>query len=118
MSQDRPRVGYLVKVRFSKKRPLPGAIEGTKTQDLEGLDIFRLPHGTTVNDAINGNNGASKWAYFPTNGLDSEIHIRPQELGITGFWSMFWGGYRVRASEIFVEMYAYHTMRQNQGLAT
>ena len=118
LSRDRPRVGYLIKVRFSKKRPLPGSIKGTNTQDLEGLDIFRLPHGTTVNDAMNGNNGASKWAYFPSTGLDDEIHIRPQDLGITGFWSVFWGGYRVKVSEIFDEMNSFHKARQSQGLAT
>ena len=61
LSRDRPRVGYLIKVRFLKKRALPGSIKGTKTQDLEGLDIFRLPHGTTISDAINGSNEASKW---------------------------------------------------------
>jgi hypothetical protein len=51
---------------------------------LLGLNIYRLPHGTTVLNAINGNNGASKWSYSPTEGQDSEIHIRPQDLGITG----------------------------------
>ena len=35
LSRDRPRVGYLIKVRFSKKRPLPGSIKGTNTPDLE-----------------------------------------------------------------------------------
>lgn len=117
LSQDHPRFGYLLKVRYSKKRPLPGAIKGTKTQDLEGLDIFRLPHGTIVDDAINGRNGASKWAYFPNNGTDSEIHVRPQDLGITGFWSFVWGGYKVKMSEVFHKMNDYHTARQKRGLA-
>ena len=88
-SPDCPRVGYLIKARFSKKRRLSGAMKGNTTQDMVGLGIFRLPHGSTVNDAINGNKGASHQTYLPNNGPDSEIHIRSQDLGITGMWVSF-----------------------------
>ncbi|CAB9500529.1 hypothetical protein SEMRO_85_G045490.1 [Seminavis robusta] len=43
LSASRPTLGYLVKVRFSKKRTLVGAIKGSNTQDMEGLQIYRLP---------------------------------------------------------------------------
>jgi hypothetical protein len=39
---------------------------------------------TTVHDALNGNNGASKWDYSPAKGTDSQIHIsstRPWKYG-------------------------------------
>ena len=55
LSTTRPTVGYLIKVRFSKKRMLAGAIKGDKTQDMLGLDIYRLSHGTTVADAPRSN---------------------------------------------------------------
>lgn len=79
--------------------PLLEAIKGSQTQDLEGLDIFWLPNGPTVDDAINRNNGAHKWAYFPTNGLESKIHIHVHDLSIREVWSFLWGGYKVNASE-------------------
>ena len=114
-----PRVGYLIKVKFSKKRRLSQAVKGSKTQDLEGLDIYRLPWGTTIDNAIHGVNGASKWTYFPNSGSDSEIHIRPSDLGITGFWSrLLWSGYRIKLSDLFDEMNRYHMERQQEGLAT
>jgi hypothetical protein len=73
---------------------------------LLGLNIYRLPHGTTVLNAINGNNGASKWSYSPTEGQDSEIHIRPQATRPWnyGTLSWYWDGYRLKVSNIFNEM--------------
>ena len=118
-SLDCPRVGYLIKVKFSKKRPLSHALTGSKTQDLEGLDVYRLPRGATIENAIQGVRGASKWTYFPTSGSDSEIHIRPCDLGITSFWSrLLWGGYRIKLSDLFNEMNRFHLKRQQEGLAT
>ena len=114
-SQHCPRVGYSIKVKFSKKRPLPGACEGDKTQDLQGLGVYRLEHGTAVDDATNNVNGATKWTYSP-HGSDSEIRVRPEDRGITGFWSLLWGGCRIKVSEIFDEMNAYHQKTPGNGV--
>lgn len=116
-SSELPRVGYLIKVRFSKKRPLPKAVKGSKTQDLEGLDVYRLPKGTRIEDADKGVNGASKWTYFPTGG-DREIKILPHDLGITGFWAFLWGGYSIKLSRLFKDLNDYHVQRQDNGLTT
>jgi hypothetical protein len=114
-SQDLPRVGYLIKVRFAKKQTLPGATKGKETQSMTGLDIYQLPHGTTVDDAIHGNNGARKWDYYPNKGSDSEILISPEDLGIP--MPSIWNGYRIQVSDLFNEMNDYHKMRQQDGLA-
>jgi hypothetical protein len=114
-SQDLPRVGYPIRVLYSKKRArVPGAT--TTTRDLKGLDIYRLPHGTTVHDATDGSNGASKWTYSLTNGPDSEIHILPEDLGIAS--PSLWDGYRLPVSDIFDEMNCFHKERQDNGLDT
>lgn len=113
-----PALGYLIKVKFSKKRPLAGSINGSKTQDMEGLDIYRLPHGTTIADACNSANpNAKHWQYFP-GGPEVWITISPQDLGITGFWAVVCGKYKIRASTIFQGMQEYHQQRQLEGLAT
>jgi hypothetical protein len=113
-----PVLGYLIKVRFSKKRALPGAIKGSKTQDMEGLDIYRLQHGTTVADARDPNNpNAEHWRYAQ-GGQEVCITITPQHLGITGFWALLCGDYRIKASDIFDDMQRYQQKRQMKGLAT
>ena len=116
-STDRPRLGYLIKVRFSKKRTLPNAIKGSKTQDMEGLDIYRLAHGTTIADARDPNNpSADHWRYV-AGGPDVYITIKPQDLGITGVWAAVCGEYKIKASVLFNGMNEYHTERQSDGLA-
>jgi hypothetical protein len=118
VSTSRPNLGYFVKIRFSKKRTLQMASTGTtsKTQDVEGLDIYRLSHGTTLADARNGNNPkASYWRYEP-GGPEHFITIAPGDLGITGFWAFFCGGYSLKASEIFKEMQRMQTSLQRHGL--
>lgn len=110
-----PRVGYLIKVRFKKKRSLANAMKGSKTQDMGGLDVYRLPHGTTVNDAINGDSGASKFTYIP-GGQDRHIDIAPQDLGFTP--PVAWNGFQIQLSRIFDEMDAYNKKRQQNHLAT
>ena len=110
-----PRVGYLIKVRFKKKRTLANALKGSKTQDMGGLDLYRLPHGTTVNDAINGTSGASKFTYIP-GGPDQHIDITPQDLGFTP--PVAWNGFQIQLSRIFNEMDAYNKRRQQNLLAT
>ena len=111
-----PRVGYLIKVRFKKKRTLADATRGSKTQDMGGLDVYRLPHGTTVGDAINGTNGASKFTYTPGGGQDYSIDITPADLGFTT--PVEWNGFQIQLSRIFDEMDGYHKKRQQNLLAT
>lgn len=117
-SMTRPTVGYLIKVKFSKKRTLAGAIKGSKTRDLVGLRIFRLKHGTTVNDAEGGNSpDAEAWDYIP-GGPERFIVVSPQDLGITGMWALLFGEYKIKMSEVFQDMNEYHKRRQSKGLAT
>lgn len=117
-STTRPTLGYLIKVRFSRKRTLPGAIKGSNTQDIEGLDIYRLPHGTTIDDARDPNNpNASHWGYVP-GGPEHFITITPRDLGISGFWGLLCGEYSIKASDLFEEMQQAHQIRQAVGLAT
>ena len=114
LSTDLPRLGYLIKVRFSKKRS-----QGSNTRDImEGLDIYRLTHGTTVADARDPNNSsADHWCYL-VEGPDVFITIKPQDLGITGVWAVVCGDYKIKASALFDKMQNYHTKRQSDGLAT
>ena len=111
-----PRLGYLIKVRFKKKRTLANGLKGSKTQDIGGVDIYRLPHGTTIKDAINASNGASKFTYIP-GGSDYSISICPQDLGLTSP-AVRWNGFKIQASRIFDEMDAYHKSRQQKLLAS
>mmetsp|Transcript_11908 Transcript_11908/g.17475 ORF Transcript_11908/g.17475 Transcript_11908/m.17475 type:complete len:130 (+) Transcript_11908:712-1101(+) len=113
----RPRLGYLIEARFSKKRTLVGAIKGSK-KDMEGLDIYRLPHGTVVADACDSNNpNAEHWRYV-AGGPEVFITVKPQDLGITGFWAVLCGEYKIKASDLFGEVQGHHTRRQSRGLVT
>ena len=119
LSATRPRVGYLIKVRFSKKRTLAGAIKGNKTQDMIGLDIYRLSHGTTLANARDPTNHDAEHTQFSADGgQEVLIVIKPEDLGITGFRAMLCGTYTLKASDIFARMEAYHKSRQARGLAT
>eukprot|EP00977_Amphora_coffeiformis_P024656 scaffold16595_cov232-Amphora_coffeaeformis.AAC.3 len=87
-------------------------------QDTEGLQIYRLHHGTTVDDAHDVNNpDAEVWDYFP-GGRDSFLVITPQDLGITGISAVFCRQYRIKVSELFQSIQEYHEKRQALGLAT
>jgi hypothetical protein len=86
----------------------------SKTQDVEGLDIYRLSHGTTLADARDGNNpNASYWRY-EHGGPEHFITIAPGDLGI--FRAFFCGEYSLKASEIFKKMQRMQTSLQRDGL--
>ena len=109
-----PRVGYLIKVRFSRKRKLQN---GEKTQDVEGLDIYRLTQGTTMGDALDPNiSNATHYRYNPS-GPEYYITITPDDLGITGFWAFWCGGYKIKASVLFQKLREMQDERQMDGLA-
>ena len=118
LSTTRPRVGYLIKVRFSKKRVLVGAIKGDKTQDMVGLDIYRLSHGTTLADARDPNKNDAEFMQYTPGGQEILIVINPQDLGVAGFSAVLCGSFTLKASAIFGQMEAYHKNRQSRGLAT
>ena len=114
-----PRVGYLIKVKFSKKRTLNEAIKGNKTQDMVGLDIYRLSHGTTLADARDSTNNDAQFMEYIPGGPEILVIIKPEDLGITGFFaSLMCGSYTIKASKLFSDMDAYHKVRQGRGLAT
>lgn len=118
LSATRPNVGYLIKVRFSKKRTLAGATKGGKTQDMTGLDIYRLANGTTLADARDPNNDHATFMQYTPGGQDYLIIIKPEDIGITGFAALLCGTYTQKASEVFAHMDATHKNRQALGLAT
>ncbi|KAG7369636.1 hypothetical protein IV203_027382 [Nitzschia inconspicua] len=70
-----PRLGYLLKVRLSSKR-----LEDDRKKLLR-MDIYRIPRGATVQDAIARQNGATKQTYTP-GGNDVVMTITAQDLGI------------------------------------
>jgi hypothetical protein len=70
LSTDRPRLGYLIKGKRSKKK----TVAGKTTRDVLGFDIYRLLHGTTVDQA-------EHWIYKPGD-PEVFVSIRPEDLGI------------------------------------
>ena len=89
------RVGYLIKVCFKKKPTLQNALKGNNTHDMGGLDLYRLPHSTTMDDAINRNGGASKVTYVPGGSRSAHLYYR------TGFGILWRSGVeRVRNSNV------------------
>jgi hypothetical protein len=109
-STTRPTLGYLIKAKFApddskkkrKRQPTP-KIRGT----IVGLYIYRLPHGTTVADALNNNNGASVH-FYKSGDPEYLITITPADLGITGFWAYMCGNYTIKASVLLVKMQVCH----------
>jgi hypothetical protein len=78
------RVGYLIKMRF----------ENGQTKPPTGLDVYKVPRGTTVADALENRNGAQHMTYTPGTG-DLSIEITASDLGITGFGGFFCTPFKV-----------------------
>jgi hypothetical protein len=107
LSKDLPRLG---KMRFSRNGKL-------LTQDLVGLDIYRLPHGTTIKQALDPNDpSAEHWHYRP-GAPDVLISIRREDLGIpqsarSRFMTTLFGNsndaYTIKASHIYEDMRTGH----------
>ena len=121
MSQQYPRLGYLIKGKMSRKRTLAG---GIKTYDLEGLHVYRQPYGTTMADAEASRNGAESWYYCPTDPRFSRevvITITAEDIGITGLQAWYFGktvgNIELKISDIFTRMNVNQIGRQNRGLA-
>jgi hypothetical protein len=109
LSTDLPRLGYLIMMRFSRNGKL-------LTQDLVGLDIYRLPHGTTIKQALDPSNpSAQHWHYKPGD-PEVLISIRREDMGIpqstrSRFMTTVFGNssdvYTIKASDIFEDMRPY-----------
>jgi hypothetical protein len=121
VSTDLPRLGYLIKIRLKRK------MVGQGTKEVIGLDVYRLPHGTTVKQALDPTDpSAEHWRYEP-GGPKVLISIGPEDLGIPPTWGSHFfkatagilgtGVYTMKASEIFDGMHKFHAGRQQRGLA-
>jgi hypothetical protein len=75
LSMDLPRLGYLIMMRFSRNGKL-------LTQDLEGVDIYRLPHGTTIQQALDPNDPSARHWHYKPGDPEVLISIRREDLGI------------------------------------
>jgi hypothetical protein len=84
---DGIRVGYLIKMDFT--------VKGKKNNPPTGLDIYKVPRGTTVANAIANANGAQHIVYTPGQVQDVPIVITASDLGVTGFWAYFWGSFKI-----------------------
>lgn len=120
VSQQYPRLGYLIKVKMSRKRTLVG---GIMTYDLEGVHVYRQPHGTTMADAEASRNGAKSWYYCPTDPQFSRevvVTITAGDIGITGLEAWYFektvGNIELKISDVFSRMNHNQIKRQNRGL--
>lgn len=70
-----PRLGYLVRIRKSAKR------DANDCPILKQLEVYRIPRGTTLEDAKSNQNGASL-SMYTAGQADVIIKITAQDLGI------------------------------------
>lgn len=83
-NNEAPRLGFLVKLRTH------GPNKGTRDdwRKLREVDVYRIPRGTTFEDAKASRNGASH-ASYAAGQQDVVLEITAQDLGIEGFWRCF-----------------------------
>ena len=105
---------------MSRERTLGG---GIKTYDLEGVHVYRQPHGTTMADAEASRNGAESWYYCPTDPQFSRevvVTITAGDIGITGLEAWYFektvGNIELKISDVFSRMNHNQIKRQNRGL--
>lgn len=77
---EAPRLGFLLKVRKKSKPNRRGR------KIISGIDLYRVPRGSTVADAEANRNGASHIVYS-REGPDVSVDITARDLGIEGFWA-------------------------------
>lgn len=85
-----PHVGFLIKI-----------IKSGNPRVATGLNIYRIPRGCTVDDAINGTNGASHFVYTHGQMNDVFIEITPEELGFEGRWARVSPSFRLSMKELW-----------------
>jgi hypothetical protein len=86
------RIGYLIKMDFT--------VNGKNNPPTAGLDIYKVPRGTTVANAIANANGAQHIVYTPGQAQDVPIVITASDLGVTGFWAYFLGSFKISVRNI------------------
>ena len=74
-----PKLGYLIKIRTKANRR---TVPANSRLILRAIDVYRIPIGATIQDAIKNTNGASYSRYEP-GGPEVVIQITPNDLGIT-----------------------------------
>ena len=84
------RVGYLIKMRFDNGERSPRT----------GLDVYKVPRGKTVSDAVANIGGASHFSYIPGQ-ADVIVEIAPSDLGMTGFWAFFCGSFKFSIAKLW-----------------
>jgi hypothetical protein len=85
---DGPRVGYLFKLQRDAGKPV-------------GIDIYKVPRGRTLGDAINQANGATHVVYMHNQPHDECIAISPEEMGIDGMWAKVCPSFKLSMKEFW-----------------
>jgi hypothetical protein len=118
LSKTRPTLGYLIKVKFSSGDHCKGQGKVRKHKICKALNIYRLPHGTTIADARDPNNPNASHYHYKPGDPEFFFTIIPGDLGITtGFWALVCGEYRIPASLVSEQRQKFHQERQAGGLA-
>ena len=91
-----PRLGFLLKMRTDSRKLTH---DGRKR--LLKLDVYRIPCGTTFDDAKNNRNGVGHFSYAQGQ-PDVVLQVTAQDLDIQGFWAMLCQTpYKMSAKAIF-----------------
>lgn len=95
-NNEPPRLGFLLKMRTdSRERTHDGR------KKLLKLDVYRIPRGTTFDDAKNSRSGASHFSYAPGQ-PDVVLEVTAHDLDIQNFWAMLCQTpYQMSAKAIF-----------------
>ena len=94
-NNEAPKLGFLLKVRFKgKKRDCYGR------KILQCLDVYRIPHGATYEDAKANRKGASHAVYAP-GGQDVVMGITAQDLRLGNYQGAPRDPFEISAKAIF-----------------
>ena len=94
-NNEAPKLGFLLKVRFKGKKR-----DRTGRKILRCLDVYRIPHGATYEDAKANRKGASHSVYAP-GGQDVVISITAQDLRLGNHQGAPANPYEISANAIF-----------------
>jgi hypothetical protein len=68
-----PRLGYLIKAVF-------GPMEDDR-QDVIGVEVYRLPHGTTIAQALDRTDAAAQYWMWTPGDAEMQITVTPEDVG-------------------------------------
>jgi hypothetical protein len=77
-STSLPRLGYLIKARFAKK----GKRKADGKYNVIGVDVYRLPHGTTIAQARDPNDSAAQYWRWSPGDDEIRITVAPEDVGM------------------------------------